>query len=316
VRFVQVMAGHFWTIAPALRHLLRPMAAPPWQRWSTTFAEDGRCVRVKGRLHAQPDADTLLIVLHGLGGDPDSHYCVRAAKAVWARGWSCLRLALRGADGNVEDFYHAGLTSDLCAALQSEEVARHSRVFVIGYSLGGHVALRSACASCLPRVAAVAAICAPLDLTRGATVLDERVWPVYRHNILWGLQQAYASAALSAKVPTPVERVRRARKIREWDALTVVPRFGFSDVEDYYSRESVAPRLQDVKVPTLLVYSRWDPLVPASTVLPAIETLPSTATVWWLERGGHTGFPPRVALNGHTAPVEHHVLDWCDSHPG
>ena len=48
------------------------------------------------------------------------------------------------ADGRGEDFYHAGLTVDLEAAIASPELARYQRILILGYSLGGHVVLRYA----------------------------------------------------------------------------------------------------------------------------------------------------------------------------
>jgi uncharacterized protein len=307
-------AAHYWTVAPALRHIVWPISAPPSLPWSALFTEDGRAVRAAGRRHEQKGADTLVVILHGLGGTPDSHYCVRAARAVHARGWSCLRLALRGADGEGDDFYHAGLTGDLRALLRSAEVLQYRRRFVVGYSLGGHVALRALCGAEPLPVDACAAICAPLDLTLGADALDARARTVYRRHILAGLKKTYAQVALRADVPTPVERVRLVGRIREWDALTIVPRFGFADVDDYYRRASVGSRLASLNRPTLFVYCRYDPLVPAETVVPSLAALPKPASVWWLDRGGHAGFPPRVKVNRcAAASVEEHVLDWLAS---
>src|SRR5688572_33453680 len=45
---------------------------------------------------------------------------------------------------------------------------------------------------------------------------------------------------------TTLFRSRRARTLRELDRLTVVPRFGFADPEDYYRRASVGPLLADL----------------------------------------------------------------------
>ena len=91
-----------------------------------------------------PLGEKFPLVVHGLGSEIDAPYVVAAAQAAEARGLSCLRLYLRGADRKGEDFYHAGLTADLHAALASPTLASYDRVFVLGYSLGGHVTLRYA----------------------------------------------------------------------------------------------------------------------------------------------------------------------------
>jgi predicted alpha/beta-fold hydrolase len=305
--------GHLWTILPSVGHLVRPLPAPAWRPWHTSVLDEGRAIRVSGRLRERPGADAIVVVIHGLGGNSDSHYCIRGARAVDARGWSCLRLALRGADGEADDFYHAGLTTDLRAALASSEVAAHRRILVLGYSLGGHVALHLACDPGEPRLTAVAAVCPPLDLTLGARVLDGRGSWLYRRHILAGLNAAYARIAARAPVPTPAPRVRQAAGIREWDTLTVVPRFGFADADDYYRRMSVGPRLRRVVQPALLVHSRHDPVIPAWTVTPSLAEASPLAESWWIEDGGHVGFPSRLSIAGRgPRPLEEHVLDWMD----
>jgi predicted alpha/beta-fold hydrolase len=308
-----VARGHLWTLAPALGHIVRPRRAPPSEQWFASAREDGRVVRVVGRLRQRAETDTAVIVLHGLGGDVGSHYCVRAAQAIDARGWACLRLYLRGADQGSEDFYHAGLTTELRVALAAPELARYRRLFVLGYSLGGHVALHVACTPREARLAAVAAVCPPVDLMRGAEALDRDGCWLYRRHILAGLRASYTRIARRAPVPTPVERVRRVRRIREWDALTVVPRFGFGDVDDYYRRASVGPLLGRLARPTLIVHSEHDPIVPASSVAPSLARLPAHAEAWKIENGGHVGFPVHLERAGcDRAPLETHVLDWLD----
>ncbi|MCM2270631.1 MAG: hypothetical protein NDJ75_11060, partial [Thermoanaerobaculia bacterium] len=97
-------------------------------------------------------------------------------------------------------------------------------------------------------------------------------------------------------VPTPVARAARAATIREWDGLVVAPWFGFASAEEYYARKSVAPRLAEIRVPTWIVASAGDPLVPAASVRPALRGVSSSTEVTWTPRGGHVGFPPGLDL--------------------
>ena len=86
---------------------------------------------------------------------------IRGAAAAEMAGLSCLRMNLRGSDRMGEDYYHGGLTVDLHAALASSEAQRYRRIYLLGYSLGGHVVLRLATEPADPRLVAVAAVCAP-----------------------------------------------------------------------------------------------------------------------------------------------------------
>jgi predicted alpha/beta-fold hydrolase len=96
--------------------------------------------------------------------------------------------------------------------------------------------------------------------------------------------------------------VLRASSIREWDELTVVPRFGFGSAAEYYESASVAPRLHALAVPALLVQATHDPMVPAATLRPVLQNAPRLLAVRWLERAGHVGFPPGVDL-GEAGPL-------------
>lgn len=304
------MLGHLWTIGPNLRHRLLPRAAPPSAAWQTTL-DDPRVgpVTLTGEL-AQAGSRELAVLLHGLGGALDSQYMVKAARAAAAAGVDALRLSLRGADRRGEDFYHAGLVDDLSAALQSPALADYERVYVLGFSLGGHMALRWALQPTDPRVRAVASVCAPLDLAAGCAAIDRPGAAIYRSHVLAGLLEIYAAVAARRPVPTPLPALAGVATIRAWDRLTVVPRHGFCSVDDYYASQSVGPRLGALQLPTLIVAATADPMVPAATVAPLLRGLPRHVAARWTA-GGHLGFRGRLDLGlGDRPGLEHQVFAW------
>jgi predicted alpha/beta-fold hydrolase len=222
-----------------------------------------------------------------------------------------LRLSLRGADYSGEDILHGGITQDLWAALTAPEIAQYRRVLLLGYSVGGHIVLRAAVEQLDARVRAAAAICPPLDLDRATIAFDHPARRPYRRHIFHGLNKAYAAAAARGRFHVPPAVVARARSCRERDSLTVVARFGFRSAEDYYERESVAPRLHSLQIPSLVVASRNDPIVPADTVIPALASASRALSVAWAEAGGHVYFPKTLDL-GQPGPLglEQQVIQW------
>src|SRR5690606_37383931 len=105
--------GHLWTLGPHVLGTLRPERVPRDEPWDTTLVDPVvGPIRLTGWLRARPTSETLVIVVHGLGGDTGSRYVLRAARAADAAGLSYLRLNMRGADRSGEDLYHAGLTAD------------------------------------------------------------------------------------------------------------------------------------------------------------------------------------------------------------
>jgi predicted alpha/beta-fold hydrolase len=305
------LSGHGWTIGAYLLHTVRPARPPLSEPWSVV-AEDPKVgpVRITGRLRHEPST-SLVVIVHGLGGDVDAPYMTAGAIAASAAGFSSLRVNLRGADRSGEDFYHAGLTADLHAAVGSEKLARYERIFVLGYSLGGHVSLRYATDQPDPRVVAVAAVSPPLDLDLSAHSFDRSERAIYRRNVLGGLKEIYASVARRRPVPTPWAEVRKIQKMREWDDRVVAPRYGFRDAEHYYDSVSVGPRLPTIDLRSLVVFARNDPMVPADVVRASAEACGPKTLVKWVERGGHMAFPSDLDLAcGGPLGLEGQIMHW------
>lgn len=303
---------------------LRPEAAAASEPW-WAVVEDPRIgpVRLSGRLRAQDGAvraggtgpDGLLVVVHGLGASADASYAVRAARAAEAAGLACLRLNLRGADRSGEDYYHAGLTEDLRAALASPALAAYDRVAVLGFSLGGHVALRYATEETDSRLRAVAAVSAPLDLAAGGRLIDRPALWAYRRYLLAHLMEIYRAVARRRPVPLAVEEARRIRTFRDWDTHIVAARHGFRDAADYYERMSVGPRLERLAVPALLVGAEDDPMVPPEAVRPVLAGRTTPLEVRWVATGGHMAFSGGLDLGlGGRPGIDGQVLAWLERH--
>ena len=256
-----------------------------------------------------------VVVVHGLGGSIDRHYCIGAALAAQRAGFSCLRFGLRGADRQGEDFYHAGLIADLEAAIASPALAAFERLYVVGYSLGGHVTLRYAIHQVDARVRAVAAVCAPLDLELSALHIDGASSYLYRRHVLQGLNEIYGAVASRGGAPTPLAQVARAQRIRDWDSLTVVPRYGFGSVAAYYASMSVGPRLPELTLPSLLVQSSVDPMVPPWTYERHLQNASPLLHVLRVRTGGHVAFPRvRWSSDPQKTRLEDHVMTWFATH--
>lgn len=251
-----------------------------------------------------------MVIVHGMGGSADSEYVLAAAAAAEEAGLSSLALNVRGADRRGEDFFHAALTSDLAAAIVSPELARFPKLGLLGYSLGGHMALAYASGSPVKRLIAVAAISTPLDLAACCESID-RPWALpYRLYLLEHLREIYAEVAKRRPVPVPLEAALRIRSQREFDDRIVAVRHGFDGVDDYYRRASVGARLGRLDLPTLLVLARHDPLVPAESLEPFLAEAPDSVDVRWVE-GGHVGFPPDLDLGESAAlGLESQVVAW------
>ncbi len=307
------LAGHFWTIAPTLTGAIVPPQPPEGESFEVAMQD-----RHVGRVHAtgrirHRDTDTLVVLMHGLGGDADSIYIRDGALAVEEAGHACLRFELRGATGDGSDIYNGGLSEDLHAALAAPALQRYDHVFVIGFSLGGHIALKAATERLDDRVAGVVAVCSPLDLGLASQAIDAPHRYIYREYILRKLREMYLEVVRAGRHITPWERVKMVQSLREYDALTVVPRFGFDDVEDYYRTQSVAGRMDHLSAPALYLPSLHDPMIPADVVEKAARASHDMLEVRWIDGGGHVYFPPRLDLGlGPQKGIVGQALGWLE----
>ena len=293
--------------------MFRPERAPHDEPWDATVhdAKYGD-VRLSGWLRARPGSDTLVVLVHGLGGSATSRYVLRAARACDEAGLSYLRVNCRGADRSGEDIYHAGLTDDLRATLASPALSRFSRIYVVGFSMGGHIAMRwSLEPDRDPRVRALVAICSPLDLAFGAHDIQRPSGLPYQWHVMRGLKEMYAAAAGRRELPAPLEEILSIRTILEWDEAVVVPRFGFESLSHYYDTAAVGPQLHRMDLPTLFVAAEEDPVVNSAGLRPWLKEASPAVEVAWTQRGGHVGFPDDLALDGKdVGPLEPQLLRW------
>src|SRR5262249_55034535 len=113
-RALRSMLGHLWTVGPALKQTCfrrrERVAARPFQ----TVIHDRVMgpVRLTGFLEEPAGADSILLIVHGSGGNADSPQLIEMARAASDAGIASLRLSLRGADLSGDDIYHGGLTED------------------------------------------------------------------------------------------------------------------------------------------------------------------------------------------------------------
>jgi predicted alpha/beta-fold hydrolase len=335
-----IASGHFWTIAGwATRGLAAQRLDVGEELLVTVGSGLGLPVTLRGVLHAKKTAPAerrLIVLVHGLGGTADSGYMRDVAASAVQAGLPTLRLNLRGADDRGWDFYHAGLTDDLLAVLESPRLAAYESIYVFGFSLGGHVTLRLAGDPRLPqRVRAVTALCPPLDLEASAEAFDAGVW-VYRAHVLRGLKAMYRrfvahveshDSSVIARLGLPsLKGLDAISRIRQWDEQIVAPRHGFTSASAYYHAQRVSSRLQELRVPSLVVTARWDPMVPHSTTSPVLlGGVPSSSSDAWrretalhdklvhweLPSGGHVAWP---SGRKNRDSVVHHMLDWLTKH--
>ncbi|MEM7469576.1 MAG: hypothetical protein AAF387_22225 [Pseudomonadota bacterium] len=92
-------------------------------------------------------------------------------------------------------------------------------------------------------------------------------------------------------MPCPIDNglVGPIKTIRKYDDVVTAPLHGFEDADDYYEQSSCRQYLSTIRIPTLIIHSTDDPLVPASAI-PSQQELADSVDMECYRRGGHVAF--------------------------
>jgi uncharacterized protein len=309
--------AHCLTIFPGLWKYLKQWRTAEEREVYSAVKDPGLGTIVLSGLYAEvAGADTLAVILHGHAGNAGKPYCHSAAVAARQCGFSSLRMSLRGADLSGEDIYHGGLTGDLAAFVSQTAFAHYRKLVLFGFSMGGHLALRAAVECIDPRLSAVIAVSPPIDIPAAVASLDSPERTLYRHYIIHGFRRIYAAVDNRRRAVLPAQVVYRATTFRELDRLTVVPRFGFDSVDDYYARIDLKHRLGEVRVPVLIVGSNHDPVIAPPVIRTGLSGASRSVVTRWIDGGGHLHFPRGTDLGLGPAPtgLAPQCMHWAKGH--
>jgi predicted alpha/beta-fold hydrolase len=253
------------------------------------------------------------LLLHGICGSHRSAYLERAAAKLHGRGVRVFRMDQRGcgsARGLARRPYHAGCTSDLDTALRHVgRLCPASPTTVVGFSLGGNIALKLAGENSTPgNLTGVMAISPPIDLTVSARALRGFA------NRLYDRYFAKVLGEIAAGLLQPIE-LPRFRCLHEFNEFFFTRVWNFGTLEKYYRLCSAARYLHAVRVPTLVVTAADDPLVPVQSFLQA--RLSSSTRLVVTDRGGHMGFIGKARpADPDRFWIDWRVVDWVTrAHP-
>ena len=240
-----------------------------------------------------------LILVHGLEGSSAAGYARSLAQAALEAGCAVHRFNMRSCGGTEHlsgnTLYHSGQTSDLLAVIR-QTLTQHQRIapiFLAGFSLGGNVVLKLAGELGSPAsdlIAGVMAISTPIDLARCVKQLDKPSNAIYARRFLARLKDRVRAKERFTPGLFDLSGLNQVRNIYQFDDRFTAQAFGFGSADNYYATQSSNQFLDRIRVPTLVVQAKDDPLIPFAVYNhPAFSTNPYLHLLA-VEHGGHVGF--------------------------
>eukprot|EP01120_Amphizonella_sp_Union-15-10_P008889 TRINITY_DN3286_c0_g2_i3.p1 TRINITY_DN3286_c0_g2~~TRINITY_DN3286_c0_g2_i3.p1 ORF type:complete len:380 (-),score=40.06 TRINITY_DN3286_c0_g2_i3:70-1209(-) len=244
---------------------------------------------------SKPMNQPTLIIVPGLSGGSASNYIRHSIKGMIDIGWCCVVMNYRGMGGldlRTPKAYCGAYTEDV------RHVCKHVRelypnIFLsaIGFSLGSNILVKYVGEEG-DRITLDAAISVanPFDFIECSKLLQKR--QLYDRFLTAGTVKTYKSfAAMFSQLDgIDSDAIISCKALRDYDDRFTRIVFGYETVDDYYRDASSINHIKDIRIPTLLINAKDDPII-ASHALPIIQCQENPNTILVLtERGGHVAF--------------------------
>lgn len=286
--------GHVHTIA---RSLFGETQQPPSNRIEIPTPDDDF---LELDCHIQTESDAIITLFHGLEGSTDRYYMVEVMENLINKGYSVVAVNFRGCGSKLNNqpmFYHSGETRDYQTVFKwVKQKYPAKKIGAVGFSLGGNALTKYLGESGKSSLVDTAvAVSVPYDLRLGSIILSKGFHRIYEYRFLRTLRKKLnKKRKLFPKLPE-----FSGSTIYEFDDHITAPIHGFESAEEYYKQCSARQFVEDIKIDTLLIHSKKDPLCPIEAMpLAKVNQNPSTDYIITNE-GGHVGFwsKPRGWLN-------------------
>ena len=230
-----------------------------------------------------------LVLLHGLEGDGKAGYIVSLAYRALVAGFTVHRFHMRtcgGTENLCQTLYHAGLTSDLISFLRQNGAV--SPVFLIGFSLGGNVVLKTAAEMGASLLAGACTVSAPMNLAAAARAIERPANRLYNDRFVARMKQR-----LGRTGRYDASELANCRTIYEIDDRITAPGFGFGTADRYYETQSARRFVPRIQIPVLMIAAQDDPLIPFDSYRDPAIAANACIELAAPEHGGHLGFLSR-----------------------
>jgi hypothetical protein len=246
---------------------------------------------------------TAVLLLHGLCGCSRSSYIQSLQHRLGQSGYQSVAMNFRGCSGEINRLaraYHSGVTSDLSEVFSavSNQLPDH-RFAAVGFSLGANVLLKWLGESGgSAAVQSAVAVSTPFNLALCSRAMLGGMSRIYGRYFLRRLVADVEAKKHHFERQGNSEQLEllracgdlgKLKSLWDFDDRVTAPLHGFDGAGDYYEQCSSLRFLEGIQVPTLLLQSLDDPIIPQAA-LPGERHFGETLVTDFSDRGGHVGF--------------------------
>lgn len=260
------------------------------------------------------ETDLTVFMIHGLCGSHRSNYLIRLSQKLEAQNIRAIRYNMRGCGtgrGFAKRIYHSGRSEDVFECIKAVKKGHpQSPLLLIGFSLGGNIALKMAgelghLASAFLK--GLIAVSPPVDLYKSIQLFAEPANQFYERYFYRRLR---ADVYYLHKTFKDLPKVNLPKKLQiyEFDQMYIAPTCGYTNAIDYYNRCSSLYFVEEIAIPTRILLAQDDPLIWHSSL--DQSKLPSNIELYKTKHGGHMGYLGIPGSKRGFFWMDTVVLDW------
>lgn len=286
--------GHLQTLVP---YLFRRVTELKYTR-ERIDTPDGDFLDIDFCPSPQQDADSIVILSHGLEGSSQTPYMRGMAKYFTQLGIDALSWNMRSCSGEMNRlpiFYHSGLTQDLELAIDYALTKKnYKNIYLVGFSLGAGLTamyLGQKAKDISPKIKKAVVFSAPCCLKSSGEELASPAHRIYSENLLSTMRKKVLEKDRLIGLPMlDLKGLNKVKTFREFDDRVTSQLLGYKDALEYYDKNSCLPFLKDIQIPTLIVNAKNDPFL-GKKCYPIREAYKNESLFLEMPHsGGHLGF--------------------------
>ncbi|MFT5835859.1 MAG: putative alpha/beta-fold hydrolase [Sulfurimonas sp.] len=240
----------------------------------------------------------IVLLFHGLTGSYKSPYIQGTMSELHKNRYDSVVVHFRSSSGIMNkkpNSYHSGKTDDAMEFIKSLiEKYNDSKIFGVGYSLGGNVLLKLLGETgSLSSFTAAVSVSAPLQLDVCSDKMNSGFSRLYQHLLLKDLNKSlelkYEMHDMKSLINLDKKDVKNLSTFYEFDNAYTAPIHGFTSAKDYYAKSSSKQFLKHIQTNTLIIHSLDDPFT-TPKILPSKDELSKYVKLEVSKHGGHVGF--------------------------
>jgi predicted alpha/beta-fold hydrolase len=257
------------------------------------------------------DNTSIILCLHGLGGDSNSRYIQTFTQTCVEKGYRVVVYNRRG-HGMVslipkkKTNIKPKIFPRHCNLDDMNEVVNHivkkyknSDKYMIGFSCGANLLVKYLSQDIDIPFKASASISNGYQIYRGTSLLKQNdricdgiVTQFLKDILKQGRINDVAVLASEYNIELDIKGIMNSKSLHTLEELLIVKAYGYTSLEEYYNADSCHMTIKNVNSPLLCIANKDDPLVHKDmieTPILAAEHNPNIITVV-TERGGHVGW--------------------------